>query len=326
MHPAFSVIFLTTLIGAGQGLFLALFTGQFYSTVELVEAQTDTFYAVGSALSLALLVGGLGASFFHLGRPERAWRAATMWRTSWLSREVIVLPAMMGIVFLYGVFHWFGWTQPFIVLGEGTLPIDATFVLGMLGVLVTLALFVSTGMIYASVKFLQEWHSPYTIANFIFLGTASGFMLAAAYSALMGNQLVGFFGTWAVIATLLGLVTRTASLMRNAALKHRSNLQTAIGIRHRGIVQKSQGFSAGSFNTREFFHHQTPETLKLIRVAFLVLVFPVPIALVLLAYLLESATLPIVAFAIQYLGLIAERWYFFAEAEHPQNLYYQQVS
>jgi DMSO reductase anchor subunit len=57
-----------------------------------------------------------------------------------------------------------------------------------------------------------------------------------------------------------------------------------------------------------------------------VLVFPVPIGLVLLAYMLESSTLPIVAFAIQYLGLLAERWYFFAEAEHPQNLYYQQVS
>ncbi len=326
MHPAFSVIFLTTLIGAGQGLFLALFTGQFYSTAELVEPQSDSFYAVGSALSLALLVGGLAASFFHLGRPERAWRAATMWRTSWLSREVIVLPAMMGIVFFYGLFHWAGWTEPFIVLGDGALPIDATFVLGMLGVLVTLALFVSTGMIYASVKFLQEWHSPYTIINFIFLGTASGFMLAAAYSALLGNHLVSFFGTWAVIATLLGLVTRTASLMRNASLKHRSTLQTAIGIRHRGIVQKSQGFSADSFNTREFFHHQTPEALKLIRVAFMVLVFPVPIALVLLAYLLQSTTLPIIAFVIQYLGLLAERWYFFAEAEHPQNLYYQQVS
>jgi DMSO reductase anchor subunit len=326
MHPAFSVIFLTTLIGAGQGLFLALFTGQLYSTVELVAPQTDLFYAVGSLISLALLVGGLAASFFHLGRPERAWRAAAMWRTSWLSREVIVLPAMMGIVFLYGAFHWAGWTQPLIVLGDGALPIDATFVLGMLGVLVALALFVSTGMIYASVKFLQEWHSPYTIVNFIFLGTASGFMLAAAYSALLGNHLVGFFGTWAVIATLLGLGTRTASLVRNASLKHRSNLQTAIGIRHRSIVQKSQGFSADSFNTREFFHHQSPETLKLIRVAFMILVFPIPIALVLLAYVLESTTLPIVAFAVQYLGLIAERWYFFAEAEHPQNLYYQQVS
>jgi DMSO reductase anchor subunit len=326
MHPAFSVIFLTTLIGAGQGLFLALFTGQFYSTVELVNAQSDPFYTGGSLISLALLIGGLGASFFHLGRPERAWRAAAMWRTSWLSREVIVLPMMMAVVFFYGLFHWAGWTQPLFSLAGGEVAIDATFLLGIVGVVVAMALYISTGMIYASVKFLQEWHSPYTVANFTFLGIASGFMLAAAYSAYLGTELVGFFGTWAVIATLLALGTRGASLLRNARLKHNSSLQTAIGIRHRAIEQTSQGFSAGSFNTREFFHHQSADTLGRVRLAFLFMVFPVPIVLVLLAYLTHSALLLLVAFAIQYLGLIAERWYFFAEAQHPQNLYYQRVS
>lgn len=326
MHPAFSVIFLTTLIGAGQGLFLALFTGQLYAAIKLIDPQSAGFYAGGSAVSLALLIAGLAASFFHLGRPERAWRAASKWRTSWLSREVIVLPAMMAVIFFYGLFHGIGWTEPFVVVGGGALPVDVTFILGLIGTLVSFALFVSTAMIYASVKFLEEWHSPYTVANFIFLGMASGFMLAAAYSAYLGNHLVGFYGTWAVIFTLLGLATRTASLLRNAALKHKSSLQTAIGVRHKTIEQKSQGFTAGSFNTREFFHHQRPQTLRLVRLTFLVLVFPVPILLVGIAYALESATLPILAFLIQYLGLVAERWYFFAEAEHPQNLYYQSVS
>jgi DMSO reductase anchor subunit len=326
MHPAFSVIFLTTLIGAAQGLFLALFTGQLYASVKLIEPQTAEFYAVGSAVALILLVAGLGASFFHLGRPERAWRAASKWRTSWLSREVLVLPAMMAVVFFYGVFHWAGWTEPFVVAGEGTLPIDATLALGFIGTLVAFALFVCTAMIYASVKFLEEWHSPYTVGNFIFLGLASGFMLAAAYSAYIGNHLVGFYGTWAVVFTVLGLATRAASLIRNATLKHKSSLQTAIGVRHRVIEQTSQGFTAGSFNTREFFHHKSPEFLRMVRLAFLVLVFPLPILLMGAAYALESATLPIVAFVIQYLGLLAERWYFFAEANHPQNLYYQSIA
>jgi DMSO reductase anchor subunit len=326
MHPAFSVIFLTTLIGAGQGLFLALFTGQFYASVKLIEPQGQTFYAVGSALSLLLLIAGLGASFFHLGRPERAWRAATKWRTSWLSREVIVLPIVMAVVFFYGLFHLLGLTQPWFAVGGGAFPVDATMLLGFVGVIAAFALYVCTGMIYASVKFLEEWHSPYTVANFTFLGMASGFMLAAAFSAYLGNHLVGFYGTWAVIFTLLGLATRIASLLRNASLKHKSTLQTAIGVRHRKIVQKSQGFTAGSFNTREFFHHQSPEMLKLVRIGFLVLVFPVPLFLIVISYVLESPTLPIAAFLIQYLGLMAERWYFFAEARHPQNLYYQSVA
>ena len=83
MHPALSVILLTTLIGVGQGLFLALYTGQVYSLAHLLEPQdSQSFYAVGSALSLVFLVAGLIASFFHLGHPERAWRSIARWRTS----------------------------------------------------------------------------------------------------------------------------------------------------------------------------------------------------------------------------------------------------
>ena len=95
MNPAFSVIFLTTLIGAGQGLFLALVTAQTYGAIGALPPQSLYFYSFGSLIALALLVAGLTASFFHLGHPERAWRSAAMWRTSWLSREVIALPAFM---------------------------------------------------------------------------------------------------------------------------------------------------------------------------------------------------------------------------------------
>lgn len=325
MHPAFSVIFLTTLIGAGQGLFLALFTGQLYALANLLPEQTHGFYAGGSLIALALMAGGLIASFFHLGRPERAWRSATQWRTSWLSREVIVLPITMALMAAYGLAHHFGLTEPLAVIG-GILPLDPTLIIGLLGTLASFALFGCTAMIYASVRFLEEWHTPLTVANFTFLGLASGFMLAAAFSAWLGNQLAVFFGTWAVIATLLGLVTRTASLARNRRLKHQSNLQTAIGVRHRVIAQKAQGATGGSFNTREFFHGKRGSTVRAVRILFLLLVFPVPVALIALAYWVGSPTLPLAAFLIQFLGLMAERWVFFAEARHPQNLYYQTVA
>lgn len=325
MHPAFSVIFLTTLLGAGQGLFLAMFTGQLYALAQFLPAQEDQFYAIGSLVALLLLVTGLGASFFHLGRPERAWRSAAMWRTSWLSREVIILPILMALVFAYSVAHLMHWTQPWFRIGEA-LNVDATLILGLLGTIASFALFVSTAMIYASVKFLEEWHSTFTVANFTLLGLASGFMLAAAYSAYIGNPLVSFFGTWAVLLTLAAFVSRGAHLRRNARIKHKSTVQTAIGVRHTAVVQKAQGAMGGSFNTREFFHGRTPETVRLVRNSFLALVFPIPILLISGAYLIESTTLPVLAFVIQYIGLIAERWYFFAEGKHPQNLYYQSIS
>jgi len=326
MHPAFSVIFLTTLLGVGQGLFLALYTGQVYSLANLLPPQdSQRFYAAGSLIALGFLVAGLVASFFHLGHPERAWRAATQWRTSWLSREVIVLPLLMLLMLLYLVVHYFGWTVPLFSLAD-SLVVDLSLVIGALATLVAFALFVSTAMIYASLRFLQEWHTPLTLANYTFLGIASGFTLAAAFSAWIGAELVGFFGLWAVLATLLGLVTRGASLVRNRRLKYKSSLQTAIGVRHMRIEQKAQGAMGGSFNTREFFHGRSRAAMKIIKYAFLLLVFVLPVLLLAAAYGLQSTLLPVIAFVVQYLGLLAERFYFFADARHPQNLYYQYIS
>ena len=330
MHPAFSVIFLTTLIGAGQGLFMALVTGQVYSLANLLDPQDSvTFYAMGSGLALVLLGLGLVAAVFHLGKPSyfltRAWRGITQWRTSWLSRELIALPAFMLLVAMYGGAHYLGLTQPWLVV-KGQLPIDATLLLGTLGVLFAIILFVCTAMIYASLRFLQEWHTPLTVANFILFGLASGFTLAAAFSAWSGVALVGFYGIWAVIFTALAAITRGFAMYRNGRIKHKSTLQTAIGVRHTKIRQKSMGFMGGSFNTREFFHGAGAATLGAVKLFFLVMVFLVPVVLLAASNALESAYLPLLAFAAQYVGLMAERWYFFAEARHPQNLYYQSVA
>ena len=225
MRPDLSVLLLTTLIGAGQGLFLALFTVQICSLFGLLPAQDGhTFYAQGSLIALALLVAGLIASFFHLGRPERAWRAAAMWRTSWLSREVIVLPAMMGAVFLFGVAHFAGW-KPVLLTLPPDVAIDATVVLGIAGTVLAFALFVCTAMIYACLPFLREWASPLTVSNFILLGGASGFTLAAAFSGWVAPGLTRFFAGWAFVITLLGLASRAASLVRNRRLKPKSTLR-----------------------------------------------------------------------------------------------------
>lgn len=326
MHPAFSVIFLTTLIGVGQGLFLALYTGQLYALAHILDMDESAgMYVPGSLLALGFLVAGLLASFFHLGHPERAWRSATRWRTSWLSREVIILPVFMFFVFLFGVVHFLGLTQPLFRVTD-TLEIDASLIIGALGTLAAFALFICTAMIYASLKFLQEWHTPLTVANYTLFGIASGFMLAAGLAAYMGIELIAFYGTWAVIATVLALITRVASLMRNQRIKHKSTMQTALGVRHNRIIQKTQGFMGGSFNTREFFHGRSERALRMIRYLFLLLVFVVPVGLILVSYTTGSEYLPLLAFAIQYIGLVAERYYFFAEAKHPQNLYYQSIA
>jgi DMSO reductase anchor subunit len=325
MKPAFSVIFLTTLIGVGQGLFLALFTQQSYALFDLLPHQDARFYGWGSMLALVFTMAGLVASFLHLGRPERAWRAAAQWRTSWLSREVIVLPAFMGILFFYGMFHLSGFDPVLVILPSG-LNIHATIIFGWVATILAFALFVCTGMIYACLRFLQEWNSPLTVINFILLGGASGFTLATLYAAVLAPLQTGFFGGWALIITLLGLIGRSASLWRNAHIRPKSTLQTAIGVKHPRIVQTAQGAMGGSFNTREFFHGKSVSFVSRMKTGFLLLTFAVPLMILTFNFSNSSVVLLFAAFVAQYAGLLAERWYFFAEARHPQNLYYQGVS
>ncbi|MBK9136628.1 MAG: dimethyl sulfoxide reductase anchor subunit [Betaproteobacteria bacterium] len=349
MNPAWSVILLTTLIGAGQGLFLALYTVQSYALVGLVAqappAADDARLVVwGSALALVLLGAGLFASFFHLGRPERAWRSAAMWRTSWLSREVIVLPAFMGALAVYGALHAFG-IRPVIFTTEGGLAIDLTLAAGTVAALLAFALFVCTGMIYACLRFLAEWHTPLTPLNFVLMGAASGFTLAAALAAAMAPARVPLLAGWALVLTALAFIGRSAALARNARLKPRSTIQSAIGVKHPRIVQRSAGFMGSSFNTREFFHRARPAVLRAVKPAFIVLAFALPLVLLAAARAAgmsgmaagggdsaqaaqgsSAAPLLMLAFAAQFAGLLAERWFFFAQARHPQNLYYQAVS
>jgi DMSO reductase anchor subunit len=320
------VIFLTTLIGAGQGLFLAVVTVQAYTLVGLLPpSDPQSFYAVGSVVAEALLAAGLAASFLHLGHPERAWRAATQWRTSWLSREVIALPAMMGVVLLYGAAQWSGFKPVLATLASGV-PVDGTVILGLLGALLAFALFVCTAMIYACLPMLREWHTPLTLANFILLGGASGFTLATALALAAAPGLVGFLGAWSLVITALAAVARAATLVRNARLLPRSTLQSAIGVKHPRIVQKSQGAMGGSFNTREFFHGASQPTVRRIRQAAIALGFVVPIAMLLASAATSSMLLAVLASPVQFAGLLAERWVFFADARHPQNLYYASTS
>ena len=306
MRPAWSVILLTTLIGAGQGLFLAVFAA------DVVLRLEGDFIVTCAAVSLLLLASGLAASFFHLGHPERAWRSAAMWRTSWLSREVIALPLFMAAVALYGVAHFHAFDR------------NISLMIGSAAAILCFALFVCTAMIYACLKFLQEWHSPLTVVNFLLLGLASGLTAAAALAAWLQPGLAHPYTAAALIAGALGYVSRLAALARNARLRPRSTLATAIGVKHPRIVQIAQGAMGGSFNTREFFHGRPREVVRAACWTLLALVFPLPAALLLAAG--DSAWLLGAAFLVQYAGLLAERWYFFAEAKHPQNLYYQAIA
>ena len=311
MNPAFSVVFFTTLAGAAQGLVVALALAALGGVA--TGPRFNDAMLTGAAVMLVL---SLGCSFLHLGRPERAWRAATMWRTSWLSREVIVLPAFIAVVVL--------WTA---AVRTGAPPAWTRFAFPVLALGLAALLWLCTAMIYACLRFIEEWAHPLTLASFALIGLSSGFLLGAAGASVAGEgEFARCCGPAAFVATLLAGGARLLALRRNARIRHRSTLQSATGIAATRLVQTSMGMSAGSFNTREFFHRASAAGMRRARVLLVVLGFALPALLALLG-LATAASWPwLAAAALQAPGLVVDRWFFFAQAKHPQNLYYQVVS
>jgi len=223
-----------------------------------------------------------------------------------------VLPAFMASVFFWAAGLWLDWA-------DGVMP-----VLVALGVATALLLYLCTAMIYACLPFLQEWRTPLTVFNYFAIGLTTGTFVAALLSAILYPPIGVIFAMGALVIGSFAYLGRLASLARNARLRPKSSLASATGVKHPRIVQIAQGSMGGSFNTREFFHGRPREVVRGFRLAMLVLLLPVP-ALLLLAGGSSVAVLAL-ALASHYSGALAERWYFFAEARHPQNLYYQAIA
>jgi DMSO reductase anchor subunit len=311
MRPQFSIIFFTTLAGMAQGLlfFIALLN------IEAPVLSAPFLLMLALPVSFILLTLGLVASFFHLGHPERAWRAAMMWRTSWLSREVIALPAVMLMT-----------AMTFFFVASGMVPAWIWAIL----LISILALWICTAKIYQCIRFIQEWSHPSTLSNFILLGLTSGGLLLEFLLMLWNDPDtpfgVGLISGLNFILLFIALNLKLWIWRRNQQLKPKSNLASATGIKGSNIRQTSMGFMGGSFNTREFFHHQTDRVISNIRKIILLMTYIGP--MILLAFSMNAPNIAQIAIALlmHYIGLLAERWMFFAEANHPQNLYYQRVS
>jgi DMSO reductase anchor subunit len=146
----------TTLAGSAQGLVVAL-------AVAVLSGLhiSREFQVAALGIAVILLLVGLVSSFGHLGRPERAWRTVLMWRTSWMSREVIVLPAFIALVAAWTLIIWRN-------------PEGLSMLLPLLSIAGALALWYCTAMIYACLRFVQEWAHPLTIINYTLIGLSSG--------------------------------------------------------------------------------------------------------------------------------------------------------
>lgn len=287
MHPAPSVIIFTTLSGLGFGLLFWLGLG--------LPPVTGWVAFVFFAIAYALAVGGLLASTFHLGHPERALKAFTQWRTSWLSREAWTSVAALIAMALYGAGLVFFGTQ--------------WAVLGWLGAALSLLTVYSTSMIYGQLKTVPRWKTPLTPALLLAISLAGGALLAGQITA-------------ALILLPIAAVLQVLWWVRgdNALQDSGTTMESATGLGHIGRVRAFEPPHTGTnYLLREFVHVVGRKHAIKLRVIALGLGYALPVLLLLLPFGHLIAVLAILAHLA---GIAASRWLFFAEAEHVVGLYY----
>jgi DMSO reductase anchor subunit len=287
MNPAPSVLLFTVLSGLGFGFLAALGVG-------LVQPAGWTAFALWG-LGYGLTVGGLLASTTHLGRPDRAWRAFSQWRSSWLSREGIAAVATLLILAPVALSDWLG-------LGLSRLP-------GMVGAVLALATIATTSMIYAQLKTVPRWNHWTTPAQFFAFALAGGAMLA---------------GQGGVAIALLALLA--AALAAHWHFGDRrfgevgATMGSATGLGDLGAVSVfDPAHTAGNYLMREMIFVVGRKHVAKLRVLALILACLIP-ALILMLTVHPVATAA--AVALHLIGAFAARWLFFAQAEHVVGLYY----
>ena len=308
MHPAYSVIVFTTASGAGFGLlvWLALF-----GLLGLVPTERWLGFA-GFALAFALVTGGLLASTAHLGRPERAWRAFSQWRTSWLSREGVMAVATYVPAGLLAI----GWV--FLETARGVFALMA-----LLTIVCAVLTLYTTGMIYASLRTIRQWHQPLTAPIYVALGLASGAVLLNLLLALFGKP--GRGAAWlAVVCLIVAAALKWLYWLRIDGEAREYTIEAATGLGHLGKVRALEPpHTQPNFIMREMGYRVARKHAQRLRKLALLFAFAVPIAMLLLSQMPGLAILgTLLATLSMALGLLIERWLFFAEAEHVSMLYY----
>jgi len=308
MHPAYSVIIFTTISGAGYGLLTLAALGMALGLLPV----SPSFMIVLLGISMILVTIGLFSSMTHLGHPERAWRAVSQWRSSWLSREGLfalltyIPTGLLGLSYIFEI------------------GVELRQILGLAAAILAMITVYCTGMIYASLKTIRAWYQPLTTPIYVVLSLLSGALLLLCLLAVGGAQ-SGLLVKFAIILCALSLLLKLAYWNKIDEAPYDYTVQQALGFPDAvKIRQVEPAHTQANFVMREMGYKVARSNSARLRKLMVVLGFMVPFLC-----LAGSAFMPIymvplmVVLLISHaIGLMVERWLFFAEAEHVVNLYY----
>ena len=328
MHPAYSIIFFTTASGAGYGLMFLL--GLATATAAVRPAGDGPAFVLSLGLALVLVSAGLVSSAFHLGRPERALRAFTQWRTSWLSREACLAAATYVPAVLLGAGWW--WGEPDGAWRHLGLPLAA-------GAAATVY---ATAMIYRSLAAVPRWSTGWVPAGYLALAAASGAVWLAFIMAVFGSGGEGEGGSGAEegLAGVAAVLLVLAGALKGGywrAIRARTG-ESTIGSAT-GLDRIAPGgrvhvldppHTQPNWLQREMGYRVARRHAERLRAVTWMLAFTLPAVLCLAAWLAggggggagwAAVALGLAAVSAS-TGILVERWLFFAEAEHKMALYY----
>jgi DMSO reductase anchor subunit len=316
MNPAFSVIVFSTLSGTGYGL-LALI-----AIAALAQAAPARTLLMLLAIALALVTVGLLSSLAHLGKPQRAWRAFSQWRTSWLSREGVfaVLTYPPAIALIAALLPQALDGSGVATASRGNAFAITAAVLTLLGSIATV---VCTAMIYASLKPVPAWRHRLVLPGYLLFALLGGAAVFAAGIALSGAA-AGAWSALLAFVALSGLAIKPAYWRAIDASPLPLTRGDAIGLPQRQVRVFERPHTQGSFLTHEMGFVLARKHAARLRAIALALFGVVPLIACGLAFAWPSSApiaLPLAAFAAL-IGTFVERWLFFAQARHLVTLYY----
>jgi DMSO reductase anchor subunit len=316
MHPAFSIIFFTTLSGAGFGAMAAAGL--------LSRFVGETGFWTAAILGFVLAAVGLLSSVAHLKSPTRARFALSQWRTSWLSREGVLAIATMGLAFVgmaliaSGSSWQFERTEISAWMGN-PVAMAAGFV--MLGLCV--ATVRATGMIYQSIGAVPAWSGQPTSLIFLLFSATSGSVIILAASDSASNMGYGvalffLFTVWYFKITVWGRVDKAAPI---------ATIGSATGLGDDNVRLFERPHVTENWLTKEMgFRVARRHSMKFRMIAVILGgVLPAAVIALPLAGLAPHGVCWLAAI-IHIGGVMVERWLFFAEAKHVQSLYYGEAA
>ncbi|MEM7070370.1 MAG: DmsC/YnfH family molybdoenzyme membrane anchor subunit [Pseudomonadota bacterium] len=313
MNPAYSIIFFTVLSGAGYGLLIWF---NIWALIDWQLMKTPYLGLITVLSGLILISVGLLSSLGHLGHMERAWRALSQWRSSWLSREGVLalisyVPAVgMGLVLFFDI----ALTPVFLIL------------LTLATILISGACIYSTSMIYASLRTVPAWNNHLTVANF--------FMLALASGGALFHLLLSFYFVLPIISTILlvlilfiTMAVKTAYWRRNNNAEAKYHAGQATGLGAYGQVRMGDlPHSQANFVMQEMGYKIGRKHGEKLRRIVLYTLFFIPficftLMFIMAGLVMENILMVVINISMGF-GLLTERWLFFAQSVHLVQLYY----